>query len=211
VDLSKLLLAEDVRTMDDVGYLLAGLPREALLVIDSMDTMPIGAGRRLTTEKQGVSSALQELAAFAPLLQSRQISVILISQIRYRPATGLQSSAGAMEGALTAALNLRVLSRETKYGERTWTQIAVENTRHTLNPPGRECILYMHPSLGISPERELVEELKKRYGTKWRSELTGRTGVRLPNGLVAAAQAIRDNPETAEKLWRLLWQRRKSK
>jgi len=210
VSLPDLLIAEGVRTLTDVHAMLSAVPENSLVVIDSMDTLPIGAGRRLTAGVQGVYPALVALGERSGPLVQNGVSVLLLSQMRYTPkVNAVTSSAGGMVSALTAALSVKTVRRETKFGEKQWTTLNVHNTKHTSWPPGGAGVMYMHPELGICPEMELLQEARERWGSKWRSKLSDVTGISLPNGYVAGAQYLRDNPAQFDDLWRLLWRKRK--
>ena len=194
--------------MADLHTTLVELPPESFVVVDSLDTMPIGAERRLTAGTQGVYAALQELGSLRSALVDRGISVLLISQLRYAPKKhAIGSSASGMESVLTAALNVQTVRRETRFGEKQWSTLEVHNKRHNSWPPGSSGIMYTHPELGISPEMELLQEARERWGTTWRSHLSAEGKFKLPNGYVAAAKYLRENPSQFDDLWRLLWQK----
>lgn len=208
VSLPDLLVVEGIRTLADLHTTLVELPPESFVVVDSLDTMPIGAERRLTAGTQGVYAALQELGSLRSALVDRGISVLLISQLRYAPKKhAIGSSASGMESVLTAALNVQTVRRETRFGEKQWSTLEVHNKRHNSWPPGSSGIMYTHPELGISPEMELLQEARERWGTTWRSHLSAEGKFKLPNGYVAAAKYLRENPSQFDDLWRLLWQK----
>jgi hypothetical protein len=210
VDLSRLLLVQGVRTMNDLYKTLVDLPMGALAVIDSFDTLPIEGTRTLTAGYQGVGCASAQLASLSSFLITQGVSVLVLSQLRYNPKyNSLVASTKGMEEAIQTGLSIRTAHRETVYGEKSWSTYELISTRNLVLPPGRRCTLYSHPELGISPERELLEGAKNLHGATWRSSLKEALGVALPNGWLASATYLREHPSTFDALWRYLCQVKK--
>lgn len=201
VDLGNLRIPQGIDTFPQV---IDALPRlgPSFVVIDSIDAIATGEGAVVTAGLQGVHPYLKEMASLRGELAANKTTVVLISQIRSNPNRNYRrfSSLYNMGHMLSAAVRLHHVSRSTKFGEKSWSSVEITATINTSTPPGQTGTLVLHPTLGMCPEAEMMDWLREKHGSTWRSTL----GLKLPNGREAAVAFIRENEDVYHEMWRLL-------